>query len=287
MSDLLGNSTDPDEKLRQGRMNTDLYNKKVSDYGEGNLPSMSPGMLGPDYNYVDYIATPPQVGARDDPSPSGIMNAISAMNYYVDVIVFGHPTMFNKNPVSPLGIKYFMPTGATCSNGAAMYEYIDTVPTGNPTANRWAAGAGFPPIQGLAEGILEDAANGLNPVPLLRAAAGSGYPKCVQITAPVGDADGRIASPTGSPYVAGPVKDGKQTRWVQEKDANGHHVFMDMVSFLNDKKIYYPDGTPINTTEEGFLDESFLEKYIDKRTLVMFLFGGLVFSMGVFLAHKR
>lgn len=271
-------------------MNNDLYSKKVQDRGEGNLASMNPGILGPDYNYADYIPVPSEVGVREDASVAGIMDAIGGMNYYVDTIAFGHKTMMNRHDLSPLGIKYFMPTGAICPNGAAMYEYIDTVPSGKLMGDRWTRGLasmGIPPMQGLAAGVMEDAASALNPVPLLMAAAGSGYPKCVQVTAPVGDLKGNIHSLDGNPYVAGSIQNGSQTRWVQEKDAYGYPVFTDMVSFLNEKKIYYPDGSLINSQEEGFKDESFLDRYIDKKSLALFLFGGLVFSMGVFLAHKK
>ena len=78
-------------------------------------------------------------------------------------------------------------------------------------------------MRGLAPGIVEDAAAALNPLPLFRAAMGSGYARCKKVTLPVGNARGELKSSyDGSVWVTGPVemRDGvpHQTRWVYDSD---------------------------------------------------------------------
>jgi hypothetical protein len=273
------------DEIRQGRINTDLYNKKVQDHGNTELQSMSLGVSGPSYNYADQIRTPSEAGVRQDGSVSGIKDAISGMNYYVDVIAFGNPTMMDKSNPKPLGVKYFMATGATCPNGAAMYEYIDTAPKGNMMGVKWTnslTGMNLPPMQGLASGVIEDAASALNPVPILMAAAGTGYPDCVQMSLPVGDNNGNLFTSAGSPLAAGAVQEGNtQTRWVQKKDSFGNPVYMDMVTYMNSKKIYFPDGTPINSVER------FANPVETDKTTVALISGGLILALAVYLACKR
>ena len=91
------------------------------------------GLLGPKYSFADELSTPSELGIGRDGSFSGIMRAVAGVNYYVDAIGFGEATglakMSGMDQV-PLGIQYFMKTGATCSNGADMYEYVSTIPKG-------------------------------------------------------------------------------------------------------------------------------------------------------------
>lgn len=184
-------------------------------------------MLGPQYNYADELKTPREIGINRDGSPAGIARAMAGVNFYVDAIGFGHSTALARGmgqQQSPLGVRYFLETGATCSNGAPMYEYVDTIPKGLPgrvgTEVQETLGV---PFQGLAPGIIEDAARALNPASLFRAVTGSGYPACKRVTLPVGDAEGRVASRVdGTQWITTPVemRDGRphQTRWIYDRD---------------------------------------------------------------------
>jgi hypothetical protein len=99
--------------------------------------------------------------------------------------------------IKPLGVRFWMPTGFTCSNGAKMWQYTDSIPKGDALGERIKNGLnnmGYG-LRGLAPGIVEDAKDALNPIPVMEAVFGSGYPQCKQVTLPVGDSYGHIADP--------------------------------------------------------------------------------------------
>lgn len=262
------------------------YNAKVAAYGPGNTAEMNTGMMGPDYNFADELKTPAEVGVRSGGSAGDIIDAVAGVGYYTDVIGFGERTGINQHNMVPMGIRYFMSTGSTCSNGALMFEYIDTAPKGNLLGKRIGKAItdmGLPAMRGLAPGILEDARDALNPFPLFNAAMGSGYPKCKQVTLPVGDLNGNTTSPYDNTkvWIKGEINPGTtQTRWVQDRDAGGYPIFMNRTDYENDPKIYYPDGTPI----EGFRNES--DGAATSRTIASLLLGGLVFATAVFIMNK-
>jgi len=182
------------------------------------------GLLGPKYNYGDEQASPSNLGIGRGSTFSSVERAVAGVNYYVDTIGFGHATGLARNNgmvQRPLGIRYFMKTGAKCSNGADMYEYIDTIPKGLPgrVGDEIQRTLGVP-FQGLAPGIMEDAAKALNPLPLFKSAMGTGYARCKKVSLPVGDAWGRVQSwyDPNNKYIEGGAEAGpfgaQQTRWV-------------------------------------------------------------------------
>jgi len=189
------------------------------------------GLLGPYYSYADELATPSEIGVNRDGSAEGIIRAVSGINYYMDAIGFGESTLLAKGAgmtQQPLGINYFINTGASCSNGADMYEYISTIPGGIPgrvgEEIQKTLGVNF---RGMAPGILEDAVGALNPMPMFRAVTGSGYAQCKKITKPVGDLKGKLRSSydSNNVWVAEPTKQGgdgrpQQTRWVFDKNVS-------------------------------------------------------------------
>lgn len=184
---------------------------------------MSDSLLGPKYDYTNELKAPREIGVKTGSSFDDITNALAGFNYYIDAIGFGESTgMAKANGLKnqPLGARYFMPTGATCSNGALMYEYIDNIPKGLPGRAgkeiQQTLGVGF---RGLAPGIVEDAASALNPVRLFKAAIDSPYARCKKVVLPVGDFNGKLKSDyDNTVWVQGPVEmvSGKphQTRWV-------------------------------------------------------------------------
>ena len=186
------------------------------------------GLLGPNYSFADELKTPSEIGVGRGGSIDSIMRAVGGINYYVDAIGFGEATMMAKNMEmhqKPLGIRYFIKTGATCSNGADMYEYVSTVPSGLPgrvgAEIQKTLGVSF---RGLAPGIVEDSARALNPMPLFNSVTGSVYAKCKKVTLPVGDMNGQIVSSSDPKNVWIP-EDYKringfphQTRWVYDSD---------------------------------------------------------------------
>ena len=278
--------------------NMKRYNEKVA--ARGDIKTDDTGFLGPSYSYADELKTPGQIGVRNDGSVGGIIDAVSGINYYIDTIGFGQKTMFNRNDLQPMGIRYFLNTGSVCSNGAYMYDYIDTVPKGNLLGQK-VAGAikemGLPQMRGLAPGILEDARDALNPLPLINAAIGGGYPECVQVTLPVGDMNGKLRpdsyrddkgrSVTPDVWIKGDVKmisnRPHQTRWIQAVDGKGNKKYLTKEQWEAAPKQFYPDGKPI----EGFQNSpAFWEEYIDKKTAAGLLLIGVALGFTTYVAHK-
>lgn len=189
------------------------------------------GLLGPKYVFADELPTPSEIGVTRDGSFNGIARAVAGVNYYADAIGFGQTTGLaraNGLRQNPLGVRYFVKTGLTCSNGADMYEYVDGIPKGLPgrvgKEVQKTLGVEF---RGLAPGIIGDAANALNPVPFFQAAIGAGYPQCKKVTMPVGDYTGNIKSPydANNIWISQPTANVRvnrgtlphQTRWVLDR----------------------------------------------------------------------
>jgi len=196
----------------------------------------------PDFNVADELALPSEIGVRNGNTVQSVVDAAKGMAFYIDTIGFGQSTTSLTggfgDKLIPLGLNTYLESGEICSNGAKMWKYVTGIPTGNAlskTIGDRMAAAGLPRLRGLAPGMLEDAEEALNPVPLAEAVFGSSYPVCIQQSNPVGDQNGRVRNPsTGKWYVANPetvtcsgggsfnMETGtcsggrpQQTRWVQ------------------------------------------------------------------------
>lgn len=202
----------------------------------------------PNYSFSDALPVPGDVGVHRGDSLSDVVNAVKGAAYYVDMIGFGEPsgalTQSMGNKPKPLGINYFMKTGLTCSNGQPMWYYMNGIPTGNSLGThvqKALASSGLPQLRGLAPGILEDAEDALNPMPLMNAVLGSGYPKCRKATLPVGDTGGNLGLPGEAPWIVGPVErqGGRpyQTHWVQDVDRNGKPITLTKDEYDAEPKI--------------------------------------------------
>jgi hypothetical protein len=185
------------------------------------------------YSFADELPIPAQIGVRRDGSVDGIMAAVAGVNYYTDAIGFGTATGINtQSGMKPLGLRSFLATGLTCSNGQPAYEYWDSTPQGDLLGARVQqalTASGLPGLRGLGPGIAEDARDALNPLPLFQAAAGTGVPVCTLATLPVGDLNNNLRSPNDPTVVWVPDADvqwsGGQwllSRWVQATDAAGN-----------------------------------------------------------------
>jgi hypothetical protein len=85
-----------------------------------------------------------------------------------------------------------------------MWIYVNGIPKGDLFGNKVKEALrrlNLPNLQGLAPGILEDARDGLNPVPIANAVFGTGYAKCKQVELPVGDHFGRLKNVDGKEMV--------------------------------------------------------------------------------------
>lgn len=193
------------------------------------------GMDFPEYSYADETLAPTDLGIRRELSIGAVVDSVTGMNYYVDTLAFGSPTglsalrggVFSQN--KPLGVDFFADTGLQCSNGAAMHEYISTIPKGDgvgQVAGKKLKRAGLPSLRGIAPGILEDAKDGLNPLPFFEAAQSSGFPACKLVTFAVGDMRGSTRSvldPSTKKWIRGKIDartpDGRpaQSRWILDR----------------------------------------------------------------------
>lgn len=252
------------------------------------LPSQVPkGMdfLGPNYNYGDEIFRPKAVGVRRDDTFSSVTDAVKGMAYYLDTIAFGQSSnsMTRGMPFKKYGVNYFIKTGAKCSNGADMNQYIELIPKGDAfgkNIGKAVAEMGATELRGLAPGIVEDAKAAMNPTPLLGALMGTGYPRCKLVTKPVGDEYGYVKSQeTGDYWVEDPSTlvqctkspDGtwltNGQKWIELNPASPpplnsplrpcqtRYILDEMVSkelWDSDNKTMNPDGTPAVQTTEGF-----------------------------------
>lgn len=238
--------------------------KQGSESRQSILPTASVGAFGSSYSPADAMMSPAQLGVRVGNSMGDVVNAVKGVGFYIDQIGFGAPStsLTNGMPLKPLGVNYFIKTGATCSNGAEMWHYMEGIPKGDALGKgvqKAMEDMGMPPLQGLAPGMIEDAKSALNPAPLMNAMFGSGYPQCKQVTRHVGDAYNRIQDPTtGDYWITDPDKvsfNGSQytqTHWVQDTYANGSPINMDREQWEQTEKTYNPDGTPKSVS--GFAD---------------------------------
>lgn len=207
---------------------------KMGNDGRANVlpvkPASGPGFLGPSYNPADEMLPPAQIGVKRGGDLRDVVGAVKGVIYYGDMIGFGGPSSgFTKGMpgLKPLGVNYFINSGLTCSNGATMWEYVQTIPDGSALGDKVKdalAGVGLPALKGMAPGMLEDVKFALDPSPVINAVVGSGYPQCELVRKRVGDHDGQIqnvdgvllvdpvgimTSSGGPPYF--------QERWVQKK----------------------------------------------------------------------
>lgn len=230
------------------------------------LPSTPPdgiGFFGSPYSPADAMLTPAAINVKAGDSLDSVIDAVKGVGFYVDMIGFGGPSskITQGMPIRPLGVNYFMNTGQTCSNGATMYQYFEGIPTGDALGakvQKAMRDMGLPGLKGLAPGMMEDAERGLNPMPLMTAMLGSGYPQCKQVTLQVGDAYGQIRDPDDkTPWIERPQDAFKrgglyyQTRWVQDTDGKGKPVTLNKEDWSKTPKRFNPDGTP---KKEGFSD---------------------------------
>lgn len=218
------------------------------------------GYFGPEYSFADNVPLPGQIGVRQEPSFSAIIDSVAGINTYVDIIAFGGRSFLDNQNPTPMGIRYYLNTGMRCSNGATMSEYFDGITRGDLLGEDIAealASSGLPGLKGLAPGMLENARDALDPRPIFSAVTGTGYPVCQQVLCPVGDSLGSIqnAHNATQPYIVDPVEyiEGIpfQTRWVQAYDNTGSPINITKDEFGATPKCYDAEGTYMERPPDG------------------------------------
>lgn len=174
----------------------------------GTQDTSSQDSMPPEYSFADELPFPDQVGVRRGGSLNDVADAVAGIAFYADMIGFGSPStrLTSGLPIKPypMGVNYFTKTPTKCSNGADMWVYINGMPKGDLFGKKVAEALrrlNLPNLQGLAPGILEDARDGLNPIPVANAVFGTGYAKCQQVELPVGDHFGRLKNIDGKEMI--------------------------------------------------------------------------------------
>jgi hypothetical protein len=146
------------------------------------------------YPYYKYIKSPDALGASSKGNLTALGNDVKAITSYVGVLVTGQSSA---QTVAPLGNKYFMSTGATCTapDGSSQprFVYINNIPSGSIP---FMPGAQVKNLQGLVPGTLEDVSY-MNPFKLFTAF--SKGTNCQKITMDTRDIDNNTM--TESQYV--------------------------------------------------------------------------------------
>jgi hypothetical protein len=161
----------------------------------------------PEYNFADELPFPDQVGVRRGGSLDDVASGVRGIAWYADMIGFGSPsTGITRGGLEPfpMGVNYFTRTPTKCSNGADMWVYVNGIPKGDLFGKKVKEALqrlNLPNLQGLAPGILEDARDGLNPIPIANAVFGTGYAKCKEVELPVGDHFGRLKNIDGKEMI--------------------------------------------------------------------------------------
>ena len=191
-------------------------------------PASGPGFLGPNYNPADEMLPPASIGVHRGDGLGDVIGAVKGVIYYGDMMGFGEASSgFTRGMpgLKPLGVNYFVNSGLQCSNGATMWEYVQTVPTGGALGTKIKSAIkdmGLPQLRGMVPGLIEDAESALNPFPVINAVVGSGYPQCRLVKLPVGDFDGKITNIDGNLLVDPEgllVSGGRyyQEHWIQDR----------------------------------------------------------------------
>ena len=141
-------------------------------------------LLGPNYPYWKKINAPSQIGMSSHGSIGALADDVSGLVAYVELLVTGKGKASKTG--GPLGDRFFLKTGATCSDVATKkkvtrYIYINNVPTGNIPFISEGLDMDFSDFEGLIPGTLSDM-NALNPFKIFSAFMAGTNPKCQELT---------------------------------------------------------------------------------------------------------
>ena len=151
-------------------------------------------LLGPDYPYYKFIATPAEMGMSSEGSLSTTADDIAGLINYVQMMVGGKgpANMSPNSPLKgggssqPLGDKFFLKTGAQCMDSKTQqlvdrYIYINNIPDGSIPFLTQGAGIQFTDFEGLVPGIMEDL-GAMNPISIFKGFMQGNNPPCTEIT---------------------------------------------------------------------------------------------------------
>ena len=139
--------------------------------------------LGENYPYYKYIKDPSAIGMSSKGTLSALSNNIDGLIAYVSVLVTGKSKASATG--GPLGNKFFIKTGAKCTDvktgqEVPRYVYINNVPAGNIPLISAGAGVNFSEFKGLIPGTISNL-NALNPMSMFQSFLEGAKPDCQEI----------------------------------------------------------------------------------------------------------
>lgn len=152
-----------------------------------NADKLEQDLLGPDYAYYKQIKNPSQLGMST--SGDAIVTNLKGLIAYTELLVTGQGRA--SVPGGPLGDKFFLRTGATCTDKetkekVSRYLYFNNVPDGSIPFISQGMGMNFSTFKGLIPGALSNI-NQLNPMGIFSAFMQGTDPECQKITMPTRD----------------------------------------------------------------------------------------------------
>lgn len=149
-----------------------------------NAKGMEEKLLGPPYPYYKNIKAPNELGMSDKGTIQQMGKNVNGLIEYVNLLVSGKSKASATG--GPLGNKFFLKTGAKCTNQQTQeeedrYIYINNVPQGNIPFISQGLGTNFTEFRGLIPGTMSDL-NVLNPFALLSAFMVGSKPPCQELT---------------------------------------------------------------------------------------------------------
>ena len=141
--------------------------------------------LGPSYPYYKFIKLPDEIGMSDKGDLTTLGKDVDGLIAYVELLVTGDSKASSTG--GPLGNKFFLKTGAKCTNKdnpdveEDRYIYIDNVPTGNIPFISSGLDVNFSDFKGLIPGVMTNL-NAFNPFTIMQAFLEGPKPECQEIT---------------------------------------------------------------------------------------------------------
>lgn len=160
-------------------MSSNIFQEVLTD-----VKGVEEKLLGPDYPYYKYVNNPSQIGMSSKGSLSTLGKDIDGLVAYVELLVSGGGSASATG--QPLGNKFFLKTGAKCSDTTTQQEvdryiYINNVPMGSIPFISSGMGIDFKDFKGLIPGTMSGL-EVLNPFTILQAFLSGGKPDCQELT---------------------------------------------------------------------------------------------------------
>lgn len=163
-----------------------------------DLDRLQEDVLGPNYEYWKFIKSPQEMGMSDSGSLSALGNDIVGLVNYMETLIAGGGAQRGLTADLPLGDRFFLKTGATCSDvktgeKATRYLYIDNIPSGDIPFISSSMGTNFGEFEGIIPGVMQSTAN-INPLQIFQAFMEGVDPSCAVVTLQTRDNKNVISS---------------------------------------------------------------------------------------------